>query len=120
MSRHWPLAVASSSSRVLIDLVLELSGLGPRFGATVSSEEVARGKPAPDVFVEAASRLGVEPERSAVIEDSTNGIKAGAAAGMHVIAVPERSFPPSPDSLALAERVLDSLGELKPTTIEAL
>jgi HAD superfamily hydrolase (TIGR01509 family) len=120
MSRHWPLAVASSSSRVLIDLFLELSGLGPRFGATVSSEEVARGKPAPDVFLEAASRLEVEPERSAVIEDSTNGIKAGAAAGMHVIAVPERSFPPSPDSLDLAEVVLDSLEELKPTVIDSL
>jgi HAD superfamily hydrolase (TIGR01509 family) len=120
LSGHWPLAVASSSSRVLIDLFLELSGLATRFGATVSSEEVARGKPAPDVFLEAASQLGVEPERSAVIEDSTNGIKAGAAAGMHVVAVPERSFPPSADSLALAETVLDSLEELKPETVERL
>jgi HAD superfamily hydrolase (TIGR01509 family) len=120
LSGHWPLAVASSSSRVLIDLFLALSGLGPRFGATVSSEEVARGKPAPDVFLEAASRLGVEPERSAVIEDSTNGIKAGAAAGMHVVAIPEPSFPPSADSLELAEVVLDSLRDLGPKTIEDL
>ena len=120
LSGHWPLAVASSSSRVLIDLFLELSGLGPRFGATVSSEEVARGKPAPDVFLEAARRLEVEPERSAVIEDSTNGIKAGAAAGMHVVAIPERSFPPSADSLELAETVLDSLKDLGPKTIEHL
>ena len=88
MSRHWPLAVASSSSRVLIDLFLELSGLGPRFGATVSSEEVARGKPAPDVFLEAARRLGVAPEACLVIEDSQRGVHAARAAGMRCVAVP--------------------------------
>ena len=87
------LAVASSSNRPLIDAVLAASGLAGRFEATVSSEEVARGKPAPDVFVEAARRLGVEPARCAAIEDSGNGIRAAHAAGMRVIAIPNRRYP---------------------------
>src|SRR5438046_9238826 len=70
VAAHWPLGVASSSNRELIDHVLELSGLAPYFKATVSSEEVERGKPAPDVYLEAAHRLGVEPPRSAALEDS--------------------------------------------------
>src|SRR5207253_1909847 len=77
LAARWPLGLASSSNRPLIDLVLEVSGLGRFFRATVSSEEVARGKPAPDVFLEAARRLGVAPERCAVVEDSANGILAG-------------------------------------------
>jgi HAD superfamily hydrolase (TIGR01509 family) len=120
LAARWALAVASSSSRVLIDLVLELSELGPCFRATVSSEEVERGKPAPDVYLEAARKLGVDPQACAVIEDSTNGIRAGAAAGMHVIAVPERDFPPDADALGLAEVVLGSLEELRPEVVERL
>ena len=83
------LAVASSSNRPLIDLVLELAGLASSFEATVSSEEVERGKPAPDVFLEAARRLGVPPERCAAVEDSANGIRAAHAAGMRVSRDPE-------------------------------
>src|ERR687886_193782 len=96
LAERWPLAIASSSNRPIIDLVLELSGLGRYFRATVSSEEVPRGKPAPDVYLEAAQRLGVEPTRCAAVEDSTNGLLAARAAGMRVVAVPNPSFPPEP------------------------
>jgi HAD superfamily hydrolase (TIGR01509 family) len=106
------LALGSSSNRPIIDAVLATSGLGSYFEATVSSEEVARGKPAPDVFLEAARRLGAVPERCAAIEDSENGIRAARAAGMRVVAIPNRHYPPPPDVLALAEAVVESLAEL--------
>jgi HAD superfamily hydrolase (TIGR01509 family) len=114
----WPLAVASSSNRPLIDLVLELSGLASCFRVTVSSEEVERGKPAPDVYLEAARRLGVAPERCAAVEDSESGIRSAKAAGMRVIAIPNRSFRPSDDALASADVVLASLDELTRDGIE--
>jgi HAD superfamily hydrolase (TIGR01509 family) len=117
LAARWPLALASSSNRELIDLALELMGVGHLFGATVSSEEVARGKPAPDVYLEAARRLGVDPARAAAVEDSQNGIRAAKAAGMRVIAVPNEHFPPADDSLAQADVVLGSLAELTPETI---
>jgi HAD superfamily hydrolase (TIGR01509 family) len=113
-AERWPLGLASSSNREIIDLVLELSGLAPCFAATVSSEEVARGKPAPDVYLETARRLGVEPASCVAVEDSTNGLRAAAAAGMTVIAVPNEAFPPSEDALRLAAFVLHSLDELVP------
>ena len=87
------------------------------FAVTVSSEEVERGKPAPDVFLEAARRLGVAPENCAAIEDSANGIRAARAAGMRVVAIPNIHYPPPPDVLALADVVLGSLDEL---TVEAV
>jgi HAD superfamily hydrolase (TIGR01509 family) len=108
----WPLGLASSSNRELIDLTLELSELGRHFRATVSSEEVARGKPAPDVYLEAARRLGVAADRSAAIEDSGNGIRSAKAAGMAVVAIPNAHFPPDDDALSLADVVLGSLREL--------
>jgi HAD superfamily hydrolase (TIGR01509 family) len=111
------LGLASSSNRPLIEFVLETAGIGDLFAATASSEEVPRGKPAPDVFLEAARRLGVAPERCAAIEDSGNGIRAAHAAGMRVVAIPNRRYPPPADSLALADLVLDSLGELTPAVI---
>jgi HAD superfamily hydrolase (TIGR01509 family) len=106
------LALASSSNRELIDAVLRRLDLASYFEVTVSSEEVARGKPAPDGYLEAARRLGVAPERCAAIEDSASGIRAAHAAGMHVIAYPNRHYPPAEDVLALADVVLDSLDEL--------
>ena len=115
----WPLGVASSSNRVLIDLVLELSGLAPRFWATVSSEEVPRGKPAPDVYLEAARRVGVQPTHAAAVEDSSAGIWSASAAGMRVVAIPNRSFPPGEGALEVADVVLESLAELTPEAIEA-
>ena len=114
LSERWRLAVASSSNRPVIDLALELAGIGDAFDATVSSEEVDRGKPAPDVYLEAARRLGVAPDRCVAIEDSANGIRASKAAGMAVIAIPNLEFPPDPDSLGLANKVLPSLEELTP------
>jgi len=117
LSARWPLGLASSSNRELIDLVLELSGLARFFRATVSSEEVARGKPAPDVYLEAARRLGVPPKRCAAVEDSRNGIRAAKAAGMRVIAIPNPHFPPDDESLELADVTLGSLAELSPSTV---
>jgi len=113
------LAVASSSNRPLIDAVLSASGLDERFEVTVSSEEVARGKPAPDVYLEAARRLGVPPARCAAVEDSGNGIRAAHAAGMRVLAIPNRRYPPPSDALALADVVLDSVEKLTPTVVSA-
>jgi HAD superfamily hydrolase (TIGR01509 family) len=112
LAGRWPLALASSSNRELIDLSLELGGLAHFFQATVSSEEVAHGKPAPDVYLEAADRLGVAPTRCAAVEDSHNGIRSAKAAGMRVVAIPNPHFPPDEAAVALADVVLASLGEL--------
>jgi HAD superfamily hydrolase (TIGR01509 family) len=117
LAAELPLALASSSNRPLIDAVLETAGIAERFVATVSSEEVARGKPAPDVFLEAARRLGVPPERCAAVEDSANGLRAAHAAGMRVVALPNPHYPPAPDALALADAVLGSLDELTPAVV---
>lgn len=108
----YALAVASSSNRPLIDTVLRAMGIGACFAATVSSEEVARGKPAPDVYLEAAHRLGVQPGRCVAVEDSGNGIRSAHAAGMRVLAYPNRHYPPAGEALALADVILESLGEL--------
>jgi HAD superfamily hydrolase (TIGR01509 family) len=118
LAARWPVGLASSSNRRVIDLVLEVSRLRRCFRATVSSEEVQRGKPAPDVFLEAARRLGIAPERTAVVEDSENGIRAARAAGMRVVAIPNVHFPPGDEALASADVVLGSLGELTPQAIE--
>jgi HAD superfamily hydrolase (TIGR01509 family) len=117
LAERWPLGLASSSNREVIDLVLELAGIAELFGTTVSSEEVGRGKPAPDVYLEAAARLGVEPSRCAAIEDSQNGILSAHAAGMRVIAVPNPDFPPGDDALEFAACVLRSLDELDVATV---
>jgi HAD superfamily hydrolase (TIGR01509 family) len=106
------LALASSSNREIIDTVLAQAGLVDAFEVTVSSEEVARGKPAPDVFLEAARRLGVAPGRCTAVEDSANGIRAAHAAGMRVIAIPNRRYPPDDDVIAVADVTLDSLRAL--------
>jgi HAD superfamily hydrolase (TIGR01509 family) len=119
LAAQWRLGVASSSNRVLIELVLELSGLAPYFEMTVSSEEVERGKPAPDVYLEAARRLGVEAARSVAIEDSASGIRSAHAARLHVVAIPNRAFPPPADVLALASIVLESIKELDPDVVRA-
>jgi HAD superfamily hydrolase (TIGR01509 family) len=112
LSRSFPLAVASSSNRSLIDTVLETAGIADCFSATVSSEEVERGKPSPDVYLEAARRLVVVPQDCVAVEDSANGIRAAAAAGMRVIAFPNLHFPPGSDALDLAAEVIGSLADL--------
>ncbi len=113
-----PLGIATSSNRPILELVLELAGLEEHFQVTVSSEEVGRGKPAPDVYLEAARRLGVAAERCAAIEDSHNGIRSAHAAGMRVVAIPNREFPPDAQALGLADVVLDSLEELSPKVVD--
>jgi HAD superfamily hydrolase (TIGR01509 family) len=117
LAAEWPLGLASSSNRELIDRVLEVSGLAHRFAVTVSSEEVARGKPAPDVYLETARRLGVEPGHVAAIEDSANGLRSAHAAGMRVLAIPNHAFPPAADALELADVVLDSIRALDPGAV---
>ena len=117
LARAFRLGLASSSNRPLIEVVLEKAGLADLFEATVSSEEVERGKPAPDVFLEAARRLGVPPEACAAIEDSGNGIRAAHGAGMRVVAIPNRRYPPPAEVLALADAVLKSLSDL---TVEVM
>lgn len=114
---RYPLAVASSSNRELIELALSLAGLADQFGAVVSSEEVERGKPAPDVYLEAAARLGVAAGACVAVEDSSNGLRSAHAAGMRVVAVPNRAYPPAADALALADVVLDSIRELTPEVV---
>jgi HAD superfamily hydrolase (TIGR01509 family) len=118
LAARWPLGLASSSNRELIELALELLGVKQLFAVTVSSEEVARGKPAPDVYLEAARRLDVDPSHAAAVEDSNNGILAAKAAGMRVLAIPNRHFPPGEEALAQADAVLDSLAELTPEAVE--
>ena len=112
LAARMPLAVASSSNRPLIDAVLEAAGIGECFAATVSSEEVARGKPSPDVYREAARRLGLASSACAAVEDSGSGIRAARAAGMYVVAFPNRQYPPEADALELADAVIGSLTEL--------
>jgi HAD superfamily hydrolase (TIGR01509 family) len=120
LAAEWPLGLASSSNRHVIDLVLEFARIAEDFQATVSSEEVGAGKPAPDVYLEAAKRLGKEASHCAAIEDSTNGIRSAHAAGMAVIAVPNQDFPPEPAALELADRTLKSLTDLTPETVRRL
>jgi HAD superfamily hydrolase (TIGR01509 family) len=120
LAADWPLGLASSSNRHVIDLVLELAKIADDFQVTVSSEEVGAGKPAPDVYLEAARRLQVDPPACVAIEDSTNGIRSAHAAGMAVIAVPNREFPPEQAALELADATAESLTEVTPSLARKL
>ena len=115
---RWPLGMASSSNREIIDLTLIQAGWDEFFATTVSSEEVARGKPAPDVYLEATRRLNAAPERCGAVEDSSAGIRAAHAAGLRVIAIPNPGYPPDDESLALAAVVLESVHELDPAKLD--
>jgi HAD superfamily hydrolase (TIGR01509 family) len=118
IAARWPLAVASSSNRELIDAVLAAGRLADLFGATVSSEVVERGKPSPDVYLEAARQLGVDPTRCAAVEDSHNGIRSAKAAGMRVVAIPNAHFPPGA-AVDEADVVVPSVAELTAEIIAA-
>ena len=120
LAARWPLGLASSSNREIIDVFLDAADVRGAFGATVSSEEVARGKPAPDVYLAAAAALGVPPQRCVAIEDSANGLRAARAAGMAVIAVPNPHYPPDEDALALAAATVEVVGEVTPELVEAV
>jgi HAD superfamily hydrolase (TIGR01509 family) len=112
VAARWALAIASSSNPELIEVVLHAAGLEELFRVAVSSQEVARGKPAPDVYLEAARRLGVDAARCAAVEDSHNGIRSAKAAGMRVVVFPNLHFPPDDEALAMGDGVIASLDEL--------
>jgi len=116
VGERWPLGLASSSNREVIDAVLEAGGLTSAFRATASSEEVARGKPAPDVYLEVARRLGVDARRCVAVEDSHNGIRSAKAAGMRCIAIPNPHFPPG-DAVAEADAAVGAVAELTPEVV---
>jgi HAD superfamily hydrolase (TIGR01509 family) len=118
VAARWPLAIASSSNPELIEVVVRAAGLGDVFEIAVSSQEVARGKPAPDVYLEAARRLDVDASRCAAVEDSHNGIRSAKAARMHVVAVPNPHFPPDDEAIASADVVLGSIAELQVEHLE--
>ena len=119
LAARWPLGLASSSPRRLIDAVLDDAGITSSFAATVSTEEVGAGKPSPEVYVTAVRRLGVPAAATVAVEDSSNGLRAAAAAGLLVVALPRPDFPPAPDALALAAARADALDDLQPEWIEA-
>jgi HAD superfamily hydrolase (TIGR01509 family) len=118
LAARWPLGLASSANRELIELVLGRAGIAGLFAALVSSEEVPRGKPAPDVYLEAARRLAVAPTGCVAVEDSSSGLRAAAAAGMVVVAVPNPRFPPDEDALALAAATVPCAAEITPALVE--
>jgi HAD superfamily hydrolase (TIGR01509 family) len=120
LSGRWPLGVASSSPPELIGVVLAAAGIAGRFRATVSSEEVARGKPAPDVYLSAAAKLGADPATCVAIEDSANGLRSAAAARMTVVAVPNPHYPPPPEALALARATVRTPAAVTPELIAQL
>jgi HAD superfamily hydrolase (TIGR01509 family) len=120
LERCWPLGLASSSPRRLIDTVLKSAGIAQRFRVSVSTEEVGAGKPSPVVYQTVTQRLGVDPVQAVAIEDSSNGLRSAAAAGLAVLAVPNAAFPPSQDALALADVVVNSLDEITPELIASM
>jgi len=114
-----PVAIASSSHRRVIEAAIDALDLHDAFGAIVSSDDVRRGKPEPDVYLRAATLLGVPAARCVVVEDSLNGVKAAKAAGAFVVLVPNPSVPPAGDARTRADLVLDRLGELDPDRLPA-
>ncbi|MBH0776423.1 HAD family hydrolase [Nocardia bovistercoris] len=119
MSQNWPLGLASSSPRALIDTVLGRTGLIEFFDVTLSTEQVERGKPAPDVYLTVARALRRNAADCAAVEDSSNGLRAAHAAGMRVIAAPRPEYPLDPEARTLATHVIDGLDELTPALVVA-
>jgi HAD superfamily hydrolase (TIGR01509 family) len=117
---RWPLGLASSAPAALIETVLESAGLHPYFRVAMSTEQVPHGKPAPDIYLAVTAQLGCSPSDCAAIEDSSNGLRSAAAAGLHVIAIPRPQYPPDPDALAAVSLVLPSLADLTPDAVSAL
>lgn len=120
LASSWPLAIASGSPLLLIDAVVDGASLRAAFQVLLSSDEVASGKPEPDVYLEGARRLNVNPERCAVVEDSSNGIRSAAAAGAAIVAIPNRMSPPDESVLAMADLVLADIHQLTPHVISML
>jgi HAD superfamily hydrolase (TIGR01509 family) len=119
IARDHPVAVASSAHQAVITAALAATGLADLFEIVVSSDEVAHGKPAPDVYLEAARRLGADPADCLVVEDSLNGVRAARAAGMTIVLVPNDAVPPAPGTHELADVVLERLADLDPADVVA-
>ncbi len=120
LAREFRLGLVSGSPEVLIRLVLHLSGLAGCFEVAMSADDVARGKPDPDPYIELAHRMGVATDHSAAVEDSANGIRSAAAAGAHVVAIPRGEHRPGAEILQLAAVVLESISELTPDLVRRL
>ena len=120
MAARWPLAVASSAPVTLIETVLRSVGLRSCFVVVKSTEQVPHGKPAPDIYLAVVAELGYPPPEAAAVEDSSNGLRSAAAAGLHVIAIPQPDYPPDPDALAQASLVLPTLAALTPAAVATL
>ncbi len=119
LSRHWPMGLASSSPPRLIRAALDATGLAATFAVTLSTEEVPHGKPAPDVYLAVAERLGVDPAGCVAVEDSSNGVRSAAAAGMRVVAVPHRRYPLDEDARVRATLVVADIGTVTPDAVRA-
>jgi HAD superfamily hydrolase (TIGR01509 family) len=117
---RWPLGLASSSPPRLIETVLQSAGLRSSFKVVMSTEQVAHGKPAPDIYLAVTAALGCPPPDCAAVEDSSNGLRSAAAAGLRVIAIPQPRYPPDPDALAQASLVRSSLADLTTDAVAAL
>jgi HAD superfamily hydrolase (TIGR01509 family) len=120
LGARWPLGLASSSPRQLIDTVLAAADLTSQFEVTLSTEQVSAGKPSPEVYLAVASRMGLDPRLTVAIEDSSNGLRSASAAGMRVLAVPHAGFPPAAAAVALADAVIDQLDDITVELIESL
>jgi HAD superfamily hydrolase (TIGR01509 family) len=120
LAAEWPMGLASSSPPRLIETALAATGLSGAFQVTLSTEQVDRGKPAPDVYLTVARRLGADPARCVAVEDSSNGVRSAAAAGTRVVAVPHASYPLDPDARRQAALVLPAIGALTEQTIRSL
>jgi len=120
MASRWPVGLASSAPRALIETVIHATSLRPVFGAVMSTEEVSRGKPAPDIYLAVAGQLDKPPAVCAAVEDSSNGLRAASAAGCQVVAVPRPEYPPAVDAIRAARLVLTSLDELTVDAVAAL
>jgi HAD superfamily hydrolase (TIGR01509 family) len=113
-----PVGLASGSEKSLIAMMLADAPMAGKFAAVVCTDDMPAGKPAPDVYLECARQLRVDPARCVCLEDSGAGIESGKAAGMKVVAVPDSRFPPRPEALALADVVLTSLEEFDPSAAD--
>jgi HAD superfamily hydrolase (TIGR01509 family) len=119
VAARWPTAIASSAHREVIDAALAATGLVGAFAVVVSSDEVAHGKPEPDVYVEAARRLGADPARCVVVEDSLNGVRAAKSAGMRCVLVPNVTIPPAAGAREAADLVIERIADLDPEAVMA-
>jgi HAD superfamily hydrolase (TIGR01509 family) len=120
LAARWPLGLASSSPPALIDAVLDGAGLRECFNVALSTEQVSHGKPAPDIYLAVTGQLGFPPRACVAVEDSTNGLRSAAAAGLQVIAVPHPRYPPEPGALHAARLVLTGLDELTAQAVAGL